>query len=184
MNKRTVLVYAVIVLVLGGSLYYFLKEENTSPAAPTPASQIKQEMSFEQTAMVEEKDGKRLWEISAETVNVDNKTKKVFLNNVKGIFYRENGGTVTILARKGIADTATKEVFLEGEVTALSSTDGATFAAPKVRWAGEVRWFFAEGGVKLTRADTVVTGDKLDSDADMEQIQIRGNAKVLKGGGN
>lgn len=184
MNKRTILVYAGIGLVLLGCLYYFFREEPMTPAAPNPVSQSKQEVSFEKSALSEEKDGKRLWTINAESINVDSTSKKVYLTNVKGVFYRENGGTVDLTARTGVADTASKEIFLEGDVTAISSTDGATFTAPQARWSGEVRWFFAEGGVKLTRDDTVVTGDKLESDAAMEQVRVRGNAKVVRGGGN
>lgn len=184
MSKRIILVYAGIGLMLLGCLYYFFREEPAAPIAPRTVSQPKQEVSFEKSALSEEKDGKRLWTINAESINVDNTSKKVYLTNVKGIFYRENGGTVELIARTGVADTASKEIFLEGDVTAVSSTDGATFTAPKARWSGEVRWFFAEGGVKLMREETVVTGDKLESDAAMEQIRVRGNAKVVRGGGN
>ena len=60
---------------------------------------------------------------------------------------------------------------------------GATFAAPNVRWSGELRLFYANGGVKLTRGDTVITGDTLDSNVDLEKVKIRGNAKVVRGGG-
>jgi LPS export ABC transporter protein LptC len=182
MNKRTILLYSLGVLLLIGSLYYFLREEALAPDVSRSISQPKQEISFEKTAMVEEKNGKRLWELSAEAVNMDSKANKVYLTNVKGIFYSENGGSVNIIARKGVADTLTKEIFLEGEVTAVTN-EGATFTAPNARWSGELRLFHANGGVKLTRGDTVMTGDTLDSDVDLEKVKIRGNAKVVRGGG-
>lgn len=183
MSKRTILIVSVVGLLLTGCLYYFLREETTAPEAARTQNVPKQEVLFEKTAMIEEKDGKRLWEISAEAINVDATAKKVYLTNVKGAFYRDDGSSVNIIARKGVADTAKKEILLEGEVTAVSSTDGASFAAPTMRWEGNIRWFFADGGVKYTRDDSVMTGEKLDSDVEMEQIKIRGNAKMVRGGG-
>jgi LPS export ABC transporter protein LptC len=183
MNKRTILVYALAGLFLLGCLYYFFREETAAPEASRPQTTSKREMSFETTNLVEEKDGKRLWELSAEAANVDETAKKIYLTNVKGTFYRDDGSSVTMIANKGVADTVSKEVILEGEVSAASASDGATFTAPQVRWAGEIRWFFADGGVKLVKQGTVITGDQFESDVDMEKIKVRGNAKVVSGGG-
>lgn len=183
MNKRTALVYALAGLFLLGCLYYFFREETSAPEASRLQTTSKREISFEKTDLVEEKDGKRLWELSAEVAHVDETAKKIYLTNVKGTFYRDDGSSVTMIASKGVADTVSKEVFLEGEVSAVSASDGATFTAPQVRWAGELRWFFADGGVKLIKQGTVITGDKLESDVNMEKVKVRGNAKVVSGGG-
>ena len=184
MKKKTIAIYALAGLLLVGCLYYFFRAEGITPEASSAKTPAKQEVLFENTALVEEKDGKRLWELNAEAVNVDVTAKKVNLTKVNATFYREDGSKVNVVAHSGIADIAKQEVFLNGEVTAVSAADGATFTAPHVRWAGEIRWFFAEGGVKLVRDDTVITGDKLDSDVNMEKVKVRGNAKVRKGGGN
>jgi LPS export ABC transporter protein LptC len=183
LNKRTTLIYAIVGLLLSGCLYYFFREETIAPEVSRTQTPPKQEVLFENSAMVEEKDGKPLWKVSAEAITVDATAKKAYLTNVRGTFYRDDGSSVTLNARKGVADTASKEIFLEGEVTAMSSNDGATFTAPQVRWAGEIRWFFADGGVKLIKDNSVMTGDKLESDVNMEKIKIRGNAKVMSGGG-
>ena len=131
---------------------------------------------------MEEKDGKRLWEFSAGTATLDEATKKIYLTAVKGTLYRDDGSSVTLIANKGVADTVSKDVFLEGEVLVKSEGDDASFTAPNVRWAGQQRWLFADGGVKLVQRDTVISGDKLESDVAMEKIKVRGNAKVVSGG--
>lgn len=182
MNKRKIVLYALIGVFLTGCLYYFFRSESTPPDAALTETPRKQEVLFEKTSMVEEHDGKRLWELSAELINIDATAKKATLTNVKGVFYRDDGSSVTMIAQKGVADTASKEVVLAGEVTAVSSNDGASFSAPQVRWAGELRWFFAEGGVKFVKDGSIMTGDQLDSDVAMEQVKIRGNAKIVSGG--
>jgi LPS export ABC transporter protein LptC len=152
---------------------------------PPPVEEAKSDpaanITFNGSSIVERKDGKKLWELSAESVQVDPNSKKVSLNNLKGILYREDGGRIDLVAREGLYDTASKEIFLEGEVKAVSS-DGAVFTAAKARWATTERHMYGSGGITLTREDTVITGDKIDSDANMEKVKVQGNARAIKGG--
>ncbi len=181
-NRKKLLLYALIGVLFIGGLYYFFRPEPASPDAAAPGTPPKPDILFEKTSLVEELDGKRLWELNAETISINAADKTAALTNVKGTFYRDDGSSVTMIAQKGIADTASKKVVLSGEVMAVSSSDGASFSAPQVRWAGELRWFFAEGGVKFIKDETVMTGEKLDSDVAMEQVKIYGNAKIVSGG--
>jgi LPS export ABC transporter protein LptC len=177
-------VIASIIVVLVGVLYYFVKEEPPLPP-PLPA-EVAQDtesgiMSYAGNELVEEQDGKRLWELNAETIEVDPNTKKATLKNMKGIFYRDNGGQITITAPQAFIDTQTKEILMVGEVHAVSS-DGATFTAREARWFETDRHFLGTGGIKLTRDDTLITGDQIESDANMEKIKVQGHAYVQKGG--
>jgi len=36
--------------------------------------------------------------------------------------------------------------------------------------------------VLLTKDDTIMTGDNIESDADMAKIKVYGHAKIIKGG--
>ena len=180
MTKRAGIALAVAgLLAVGGICFFFRQAPAPGAVLPQPAAQ--REVVFEKTELVEEEDGKRLWEFKADAVTIDETTKKIYLTAVKGTVYREDGSSVTLIARNGVADTTSKEILLEGEVLAQSSS-GASFTAPKVRWAGQQQWFFADGGVRLVRQGTVISGEQLESDVNMEQMKIRGNAKVVSGG--
>lgn len=182
MKKSTYLVIACLVAFLVGGVYYFVKEEAPeSPKQAQEASEPAAKPFFTGNAIVEEQDGKRLWELTAETIEIDPNTKQARLVNIKGVFYQDKGGKIEITAPGAVMDTKTKDITMTGNVKAVSS-DGATFTANEALWKGKDRMLFGTGGVTLTRDDTVIIGDKLESDANMEKVRVQGNARVIKGG--
>ncbi|EAX47320.1 protein of unknown function DUF1239 [Thermosinus carboxydivorans Nor1] len=181
MKKTTYLLTLCLVLLLAGGLYYFNKDEPLPQAPPQEAkSDPAFNMVFTGNSLVEEKDGKRLWELSAESIELDQKTNQVYLKNLKGVIYRENGDKVEITARQATLDTKTRDIVMTGDIRAASS-DGAVLTAPSVRYAMDDRRFYGLGGVTLTRGDTVVTGEQLESDGDFAKVKVQGNARVRKG---
>lgn len=183
MKKTTYLLVACMVALLAGGLYYFLREE----AAPLPRQQ--QETGTEAAAnpllvgnsIVEEQNGRRIWELSAEKIEMGSETNLLTLTNIKGIFYKDDGGTIEVTAPGAFVDTKTRDVTMTGSVKAVSS-DGATFTAAEAHWAGQERHFSGNGNVRITRDDTVITGDRMESDANLEKVRVEGNAHVVKGG--
>jgi lipopolysaccharide assembly outer membrane protein LptD (OstA) len=63
-----------------------------------------------------------------------------------------------------------------------TASDGTTFTANEARWSNTDQKVYGSGNVVLTKDDTVLTGDKIESDSNMEKIKVFGNAKVVKGG--
>lgn len=182
MKKTTYAAIACVLLLMAGGLYYFLREE--APAPPpvketnsAPAADIQ----FSGSSIVEQDNGKKLWELSAETMQVEPKTQIVHLLNFKGTLYRENGAKIDVVARKADFDPKTRNITMEGDIKATSS-DGTVFTAPLARWEAKDKMFYGNGGITLTREDTVLTGDQIETDADMEKTKVRGNARVVKGG--
>jgi LPS export ABC transporter protein LptC len=170
-------------MLLAGVVYYFVRPEPLpTPEVPKQAnSDAATNMSFEGSNIVEEKDGKRVWELTAVTIQVDANTKDVQLSDLKGVFYRENGGKIDITAKQGRIDNKTHDIYLDGDVHAVSN-DGAVFTAAKSKWAETERHFYGSGGIKITRDDTVITGDTINTDEKMEHIKVEGNAHIVKGG--
>lgn len=180
MKKRKYLIIACAIILLAGSLYYFMKEE---PANPPQAAQEAGDNKpvFLGNSIVEEDNGKRLWELKADRIEVDPKTKMAKLINLRGIFYKEDGSHIEITAPEAIVDANTKDITMTGSVKAVAS-DGSTFIAREARWEGKRRYLYGSGGVTLTKDDTVITGDQIESDANMEKVKVQGNARVVKGG--
>jgi len=181
-GKKAYALIACVIIVLAGGLYYFLKDEGVTPP-PTQAAKSEQPaiMSYSGNSIIEEQDGKRLWELSAETIEINPQTKQVQLKNVKGVFYQTNGGKIEIVAAQAVYDTTSRDIVMNGQVKAISS-NGAVFTAREAQWAGKDRRFYGTGDVTMTREDTVITGDRIESDGNMEKIKVLGNARVRKGG--
>lgn len=181
MKRNLYLAVACTLLVLAGGLYYFVKDEPVAPPAVEESKTASSDITFAGSSIVEQINGKKVWELTSETAQTDPDTNKVRMTNIKGIFYRENGGRIDLVARQALLDTKTQDIFLEGDIKAVSS-DGAVFTAPLARWAAKEQHIFGSGGIVLTRDDTVITGDTIDSDANMEKVIVQGNAHAVKGG--
>ena len=137
-------------------------------------------LSLMGNSVIEEKDGKRIWELNAVEIVYDSNTKNAVLKQMKGTFYKENGARIDVVANQAIMDND-RNILLEGDIKAVSSDDGATFTAPKGRWVAKERKFYGTGGVKVTRDDTVITGDQMETDTNMQKTKVQGNALVRKG---
>lgn len=181
MKKNRYLAWAVVAAILAWGIYYFVRPE--APAAPKEALPPKAPtiLTYEGNTISEEKDGRKVWQITAETIEVDVDSSNVLVKNVKATFYQADGKNVVLTAPQATLDNKSRDISLQGNVNAVNS-DGATFTAEQAAWISKQEHFTAKGKVRLTREDTVVTADQLDSDAKMEKIKVQGNARVLKGG--
>lgn len=179
--KKTYLLIACIAVLLAGGLYYLLREDAAPPQTQEAGTGTSANAMFVGNTIVEEEGGKRIWELTAEKIEMEPNSDKVRLTNIKGTFYKKDGGTIVITAPDALTDTKTRDVFLTGNVKAVSN-DGATFTAREAHWAGQDRRFFGSGDVRLTRDDTVITGDRMESDENMAKVRVEGNAHVVKGG--
>lgn len=185
MNKMAYVSLACALLLVIGGLYYFFREEpvlpDTVPAVEQTTPQAASNLTFAGTAIIEEKNGQREWELNAESIEADASGKLVSLKKLKGIFYQANGGKVDIIAQEGILDTKTHDITLQGDIKATSS-EGTVFTAPQGRYEEQTKTFSGTGGITLTRGDTIITGDKIDADTNLEIVKVQGNAKVVTGG--
>ena len=182
MKKNTYLLSACVIMIVVGCLYYFLKDEPFyQKEAAAPKVEQAATMSYVGNSIIEEKDGKKIWELAAETIEIDVNTKNIMLKNIKGTFYQDNGGKIDITAPAAMMDNNTKDITMTGKVNAKAS-DGATFVAQETRWLGKEQLFYGTGDVVVTKDDTVMSGDKIESDKNMVKIKVSGHGKIIKGG--
>lgn len=182
-SRSTYWVIACTLLFIAGGLYYFNKYEPPPPprVQETKAADPNSFVTFSGSSIIQQQDGKKHWELTAETVQVQPGSDKVQLVNFKGTMYRADGGKVDLIGRQAQMDTKTRDIVMEGDVKATAS-DGAVFTAAQARWASKERRFYGSGGITLTREDTVVTGNQIEGDEQLEKVKVMGNARVLKGG--
>jgi len=181
--KKTIGMVIVCILLLAGGLYYFLKDEPlpSKPPEAEPTTQEASKLSYVGNSIIEEKDGKRLWELKAESIEIDSNTKNIQMKNLVGTFYQDKGGKIEIKSPEAFLDNKTKDITMPVKVEAVAS-DGGTFTANEARWSAKEQRFYGSGNIVVTKDDTVITGDKIESDTTMEKVKVYGNAKVIKGG--
>lgn len=180
MNKSVITLFLCTFLAVGGVLYWaFSNQPQISVEnVDDPANNS---LSYAGNTLTEEKDGKKIWELTAETITVDPVTKNITLKNINGVFYQDDGNNIHLTAPTALYDNKTHDITITEKVIATRS-DGSNFTASQVLWQNSIQKFTGEGSVKVVKEDTVITGDKLETDAGMNKVKVEGNAHIIKGG--
>lgn len=177
--KKNLLFFSLVIsLIICGGLYYFLREESLEDAKQ---ESVVTRMAFSGTSMVEEQDGKKLWELTARIMEVDPKTRWVYMTDMIGVIHREDGSRIDFTAKNAVVDPKTRDIEMTGRID-MKASDGATFSADKGRYAAKDRKIFASGSIRATKDDAVLTANEMETDDRFEHIVIKGNAHVVKGG--
>lgn len=179
-NKQVWLSALALLLLLSGLTYYYLKDEPPKqPEAVETGAPQKIGLSFSGNTITEEKNGRKVFELSAETIEMNPDTKDIILKTLTAVFYSEDGKTVTLTGLEGLLNGQSHSLTIQGEVTAQSS-DGATLQAGKIRYEPQEEKFYGENGVIVERPDARLTGDRLESDKDLTQLKVAGRAHIVK----
>lgn len=179
-NKQVWLSALALLLLLSGLTYYYLKDEPPKqPEAVETGAPQKIGLSFSGNTITEEKNGRKVFELSAETIEMNPDTKDIILKTLTAVFYSEDGKTVTLTGLEGLLNGQSHSLTIQGEVTAQSS-DGAILQAGKIRYEPQEEKFYGENGVIVERPDARLTGDRLESDKDLTQLKIAGRAHIVK----
>jgi hypothetical protein len=138
-------------------------------------------MSYADNTLSEERDGRTIWKMTAEKVNVDIDTNNTSMVKIDGTFYSDDGRTLTLKADEGRMDSKTRDVVLSGAIEATTS-DGAHLRAKEVKWTAAEGKLSAEGDAEFVRDDIRATGDRIVSTDNFQQVSVIGNAHIEKGG--
>lgn len=182
MNKKNTYLLACIALFLIWGVYYFVKDEPTDIVEPQQQVQPKPKLVFSGNKLVEEKDGKTQWEISAETIEMDAAGGQAVLKTVTAKLYQSDGGIITMKAGKAAMDSNTHDIIMDTDVQVTdNSANAAKVFANQLKWSSAMRRIYGSGGVKIVRDDTIATGEFLESDEQMKKVKVWGNAHITKG---
>ena len=168
----------LIAAIIAGGLYYFLREE---PLTDTRQEAVTTRMAFSGSKLTEHQDGKRIWELSARVMEVDPKTRWVYLTDLDGVLFRADGTHITVAAKNAVVDPQTRNLEMSGAIN-MKASDGPTFTAEKGRYLAKDRKIFATGSIRATKDDYVLTANELETDDKFDKIVVKGKARIVKGG--
>lgn len=166
-------------------------------------------MSYDGNTISEEKNGRKLWELTADHIEMDMDTKNASMTGITGHFYEDDGRVVDVTAQKASYDAQTKNVTIEGGI-AITTSDGAALKSDQLFWIADDETLTAKGNayvakddmqasggsisssngfkkieiddhVYIVKGDMQATGDKLESDDGIEKIRLIGHAHITKG---
>ena len=179
MNNKAKLIILVFAALLAGIIFWAVK---TVPQAPAPDSAEAEPkgMKYTNNTIHEDRNGKRLWEMTAEEITVDPGTNNVTMVNISGKFYQDNGTVVNMIAPHAFYEVQSKNINIDGGVTTESS-DGAKLNSDTLAWEGPSGTLSGAGNVKITKDDLIAVGDKIESKDGFQNFKLMGNAHITKG---
>ena len=121
--------------------------------------------------------GRRLWDLRAAQLSVDNAKQRVVLTRVSGQFYSGGAVRLTFSAPNAVFHVASRDVEMTGGVVGRAA-DGRILRASRVRWSAGQREIRAAGTVVLTQRGVPIHADRLVADAALDQVRFSGNVLV------
>ena len=137
-------------------------------------------MSYMDNTLHEERDGRTIWQMTAEQMNVDIDTNDTGMVKIDGTFYSDDGRTLTLKADEGRMDSKTRDIVLTGTIEATTS-DGASLRAKQIKWTAAEGSLTAEGDAELIRDDMQLSCDRL-SGVGQDHWQATGSVHMVKAG--
>lgn len=179
MDGKIKILIGIIVAILGGVIVWAVM---TTPDAPPPIEKLEppSTMEYEGNTLIEERNGAKLFELTAGKMVVDVDTQNASFEDFVGKFYQADGRTFELTARKGFYNHQTGDIHVEGDV-AVSDSEGATLTGGKLDWLGAEEILIATDNVKISKDDMRAFGDRAEAWNGLRHFKLKGSARILKG---
>ena len=168
----------LIAAIVAGGFYYFLRPETLEEVK---TENVVTRMAFSGSNMTETQDGRKVWDLAARVMEVDTKTQKVYMTDLKGTLFRLDGTQIAVTASQAVVDPKARDIELSGGIQ-MKGSEGTSFSADQGRYVAGERRIYASGSLTLTREDTIMTAKEMETDDRFDLIVVKGNARIVKGG--
>jgi len=176
--RQKVLAGMGLLLFLGVVVWAVVTVPDPPEAEPEQGGQ--RLMTYDNNTISEEKNGRKIWELTAEHTEVDIDTHNTVMTGITGHFYAEDGRQAELKAESGSYDDKTKNIKLTGGIE-VETSDGARLTSKELEWLGKEEILAAIGDARVTKEDMLATGERIESGDAFNKIKITGKAHIEKG---
>jgi LPS export ABC transporter protein LptC len=178
MSRKGKALAAVITLLFIGLVVWTVRSIPTGhlPMQTTDDSRV---MSYDGNTISEEKNGRKIWELTSEHIEVDVDTQDVTMQGITGHFYAEDGKVAELKAESGVYGGKSKDIKLTGGIV-VTYSDGAILVSKEMEWKSQEEILTALGDVKSVREDLLITADKIESSDSFNKVKAVGHAHLEK----
>ncbi len=176
-DKAKLLVLAAVAFLVGMIGWTVL----TIPPEPKETGEPveRKNVEYHSNTITSERNGRRIWDIKADTSVTDVVTQDTTFTNAVGHYHQENGTIVTLSAPSGVYASNTNNIKLTGGVRA-TSTEGAELVSESLEWVAAEDRLVATGKAKLTKPGVLVEADRIEAWAGFTAFRASGNAHLVK----
>jgi len=186
--KKAKVAILILILLIGGivlaSLWMNLQGKKGSgegeSLAKTP--QVDADMRLEKIRLVEDKHGKKTWELDAKAIQQYQGQNIILLEDVKVTFYTQDGRSFILSGNKGKIYQDSKNMELVGDVL-LTSSDGYRLKTQSVSYQHENKQVTTSDPVEIESKEIQVVGTGMRVDMEAKIIKILSQTKTRWKGG-
>lgn len=182
MSTRNKILVALVVIFFVCVVVWAIR---TTPTEPLPIERVEPPtvIEYEGNTIVEEQDGKIIWELTCDKMRIDTITQNIELDGVKGKFYQYKDEDKTIwelTAKTGVYYQTSKNIMVEGDVD-ITNSEGSQLLTDKLEWFAEQGLLSAAGDVKVKNKDGAkLRSDKVDWFTGEDKIIATGGVRISK----
>jgi len=166
----------VLVLLIVLSLLGCGREKTDSSTAADKKSSPEQ--TIENFILTHTSQGKKEWELEADRAEIYRREGKTIVQKLKIKFYDQGKITSIVTARQGELHSESGDMEVRGDVVVTSQQEGTTLKTESLNWDAIRKKIVTDDLVRQEKGGTIITGQGLESDPDLEKVVIKKNIKV------
>ncbi len=180
-NKKNIAYIALFIFIVFACLWAFIYAgmitKNFKEKIIDQTYQNK-EANINNLLVTETKEGKKLWEMYAETGRYSDNDSIVYLEGIIGNFYEEEKVKASFKADRGTYHTTKKEIILQSNVV-LVHNDGASIMTDILNYKGKDQDIVAIGSVRIEKPnEAIIYGGKAILKGDFSDFNIEGRTQT------
>lgn len=125
-----------------------------------------------------DREGQRLWELTAEEITVDREADLTLAEGVRLKFFNDEGVALEVTATRLILFNRSGAMELEGEIEAHSD-QGLSFRAEQLRWDPQREVLISEGEVEITQGGNRLSGRRLEYSPKEGRLRVEKGRLIL-----
>ena len=157
------------------------------PEAP-PADDSARTLRYEGNTLSLEKDGRTVWQLTAESIEAGLDGKEAEARNIEAVFHEDDGRELKLAAPHAHYDMTSKDLVVDGGVQ-VETSDGIRLTSREVIWSSEKETLAAVGDALLTQEEEKlrVSAERIESSDGFARFTASGKdgqkARIEKGSG-
>lgn len=173
MKKNFFWVFTFLIIL---SLSSCGKEKHERPTVAGKKSSPEQ--AIENFTLTHTSQGEKEWELEADRAEIYKTEGKTIVQKLRIKFYDQGKITSILTAREGKLHSQSGDMEVRGDVV-ITSEEGTTLKTESLRWDAKREKILTDDWVRQERADTIITGQGLESDPELEKVVIKKNVRVI-----
>jgi len=186
--KKTKVAILIFMVLIGGfvliNLWLNLQERKgeEEKAEPPEISHDRADMHMEKIRLVEDKQGRKTWELEAKTIQQYQDENVMVLEEVKVTFYGKDGRSFVLSGKQGKVYQNSKDIELKGDVL-LTSSDGYWLKTQSVAYHHQKKKATTSDSVEIEGEQIRLEGKGMEVDMEAQTFKILHQVKTRWKGG-